>query len=87
MAFDGTTQCELNWDFQGISPILQATAPGMNPNLASHEDKEQVNLLISSLRQVRFNLNVSSVGGLTITQASTTRENREGERRVCVYSY
>jgi hypothetical protein len=79
MSFDGTTQCELNWDFQGNSPILQATALGMNPQLASHEEKRQVNLLISSLRQGRFNLNVSPVGGLTITQASTTRENREGE--------
>jgi len=79
MSFDGTTQCELNWDFQGNSPILQATALGMNPHLASHEEKRQVNLLISSLRQGRFNLNVSSVGGLTITQASTTREDREGE--------
>ena len=37
-----------------------------------------MSLLISSLRQGRFNLNVSSVGGLTITQAATSREAREG---------
>lgn len=30
------------------------------------------------MRQGRFNLNVSSVGGLTITQAATSREAREG---------
>ncbi len=30
------------------------------------------------MRQGRFNLNVSSVGGLTITQAKTSREAREG---------
>ena len=30
------------------------------------------------MRQGRFNLNVSSVGGLTITQAKTSREDREG---------
>lgn len=60
MAFDGNTECELNWDFQGSSPILQSTEVGLNPQLASHEEKRQVNLLINSLRQGRFNLNVSS---------------------------
>jgi hypothetical protein len=60
MAFDGQTECELNWDFQGSSPILQSTAVGLDPQLANHEDKEQVNLLIYSLRQGRFNVNVSS---------------------------
>jgi len=59
MAFDGNTECELNWDFQGSSPILQSTAVGLDPQMASHEEKEQVNLLIYSLRQGRFNLNVS----------------------------
>lgn len=78
MAFDGTTECELNWDFQGSSPILQSTSVGLSPEMASHEEKEQVNLLIYPLRQGRFNLNVSPVGGLTITQAVTTRENKEG---------
>jgi hypothetical protein len=85
MAFEGTTECELNWDFQGSSPILQSTSVGASPEMASHEEKEQVNLLIYSLRQGRFNLNVSSVGGLTITQAATTRENKEGKKyRLCV---
>jgi hypothetical protein len=79
MAFDGTTECELNWDFQGSSPILQSTTVGLSPEMASHEEKEQVNLLIYPLRQGRFNLNVSPVGGLTITQAVTTRENKEGK--------
>lgn len=78
MAFDGTTECELNWDFQGSSPILQSTSVGLSPEIASHEDKEQVNLLIYPLRQGRFNLVVSPVGGLTITQAVTTRENKVG---------
>ena len=78
MAFDGRTQCECRWDFQGSSPVLQVTSLGKNPSTASHEDREQVNLLISSLRQGRFNLNVSSVGGLAVTQAATSRENREG---------
>lgn len=80
MAFDGTTECEFNWDFQGSSPILQSTSVGSSPEEAIHEEKEQVNLLIYSLRQGRFNLNVSSVGGLTITQAATTRENKEGKK-------
>lgn len=79
MSFDGSTQCEFHWDFQGASPILQVTDNiGENPQLVCHEDRQQVALLISSLRQGRFNLNVSSVGGLTITQAVTSREHREG---------
>ncbi len=60
MAFDGKTECELNWDFQGSSPILQSTTVGLDPQMAAHEEKEQVKLLIYSLRQGRFNLNVSS---------------------------
>lgn len=79
MAFDGTTECEFNWDFQGSSPVLQSTSVGLSPEEATHEEKEQVNLLIYPLRQGRFNLNVSPVGGLTITQAATTRENKEGK--------
>ena len=79
MSFDGSTECEFHWDFQGASPILQVTDEiGQNPQLVCHEDRQQVALLISSLRQGRFNLNVSSVGGLTITEAATSRENREG---------
>ncbi len=79
MSFEGRTQCELHWDFQGASPILQVTENiGENPQLVCHEDRKQVPILISSLRQGRFNLNVSSVGGLTITEAATSRENREG---------
>ncbi|MGH7954532.1 MAG: hypothetical protein ACREOZ_01075 [Gloeomargaritales cyanobacterium] len=35
-------------------------------------------LLISDLRQGRLNFNVSQVGGITITQAATSRENRKG---------
>ena len=78
MSFDGKTQCEVHWDFQGSSPILQVTAAGQSPANVSHEDRKQVSLLISSLRQGRFNLNVSSVGGITITEAKTTRANGEG---------
>ena len=78
MALDGQTLCEFSWDFQGSSPILQCTKDGLSPAMASHEEKEQMLLLITDLRQGRFNLNVSSVGGLTITQAKTSRENRKG---------
>ena len=78
MAFDGRTQCEFHWDFQGTSPILQCTSVDQDPSMASHEDRDQVTLLISALRQGRIKLNVSSVGGITITQAATSRENREG---------
>lgn len=79
MSFEGATQCEFHWDFQGASPILQVTENiGENPQFVCHEDRQQVPILISSLRQGRFNLNVSSVGGLTITEAATSREHREG---------
>uniref|UniRef100_A0A7S3VB24 Uncharacterized protein n=1 Tax=Chaetoceros debilis TaxID=122233 RepID=A0A7S3VB24_9STRA len=78
MSFDGNTETEVNWDFQGSSPILQKVEIGLDPGRCLHEEKESVNLLIYALRQGRFNLNVSSVGGLTITQAVTTRANREG---------
>ncbi len=45
---------------------------------ASHEDKDQLPLLIAPLRQGRLNFNVSPVGGITITQAATSRESKEG---------
>ena len=78
MALDGRTQCELRWDFQGSSPMLQVASFGQSPSSSSHEERQQIALLISSLRQGRFNLNVSSVGGLKITEAKTTRENDDG---------
>ncbi len=78
MSFNGKTDCEFNWDFQGSSPTLQSVEVGLDPRRCNHEEKKSVNLLISALRQGRFNLNVSSVGGLTITQAVTSRANREG---------
>lgn len=78
MAFEGKTDCELSWDFQGLSPILQATAVGESPARADHENKEQVALLIAPLRQGRLNLNVSAVGGIAIAQAKTARDDREG---------
>jgi hypothetical protein len=45
---------------------------------ASHEEKDQLPLLIDPLRQGRLNFNVSPVGGITITQAATSRESKEG---------
>jgi hypothetical protein len=78
MALDGVTHCELRWDFQGSSPILQVAPLGQSPSSSSHEEREQIALLISSLRQGRFNMSVSSVGGLKITEAKTSRENGDG---------
>ena len=78
MGFEGTTKCELAWDFQGTSPILQVTKPGQTIAETSHEDREQAPLLIKALCQGRLNLDVSSVGGISFTQASTSRENKEG---------
>jgi len=78
MMFEGTTQCELAWDFQGSSPILQTTPQGQTPAQANHEDRRQVPLLIKDLCQGRLNLEVSSVGGISFTQASTTREDKVG---------
>eukprot|EP00984_Skeletonema_dohrnii_P015042 scaffold6437_cov98-Skeletonema_dohrnii-CCMP3373.AAC.3 len=78
MGFEGTTKCELAWDFQGTSPILQVTAPGHTIAQTSHEDRKQAPLLIKALCQGRLNLDVSSVGGISFTQASTSRENKEG---------
>ena len=78
MGFEGTTQCELAWDFQGSSPILQVTPPGQTPAQSTHENRQQVPLLINDLCQGRLNLDVSSVGGLSFTRASTSREDKEG---------
>lgn len=78
MMFEGTTQCELAWDFQGSSPVLQTTPPGQTPAQSSHEDRQQAYLLIKPLCQGRLNLEVSSVGGISFRQASTTREDKQG---------
>jgi hypothetical protein len=78
MALEGKTQCELSWDFQGLSPILQVTEVGLSPEDVMHENKEQVSLLISALRQGRLNFHVSPVGGINITKAVTSREDKEG---------
>ena len=78
MTLEGKTECELSWDFQGLSPILQVTEVGQSPEHAMHENKEQVSILIAPLRQGRLNLNVSSVGGIKITKAATSREDKEG---------
>ena len=78
MMFEGTTQCELVWDFQGSSPILQTSPQGQTPSQCNHEDRKQANLLINLLCQGRLNLEVSSVGGISFTQASTTREDKVG---------
>ena len=78
MALEGKTQCELSWDFQGLSPILQVTEVGLSPEDVTHENKEQVSLLIAPLRQGRLNFHVSPVGGINITKAVTSREDKEG---------
>lgn len=78
MGFEGKTKCDLSWDFQGLSPILQVTSPGQSPADALPENKMQVSLLISPLRQGRLSLSVSSVGGISITKAATSREDKEG---------
>lgn len=78
MGFEGRTKCDLSWDFQGLSPILQIATPGLSPVDALPENKVQVSLLISPLRQGRFSMNVSSVGGISITKAATSREDKEG---------
>ena len=78
MGFEGTTQCELSWDFQGSSPILQTVPQGQTPAQSSHEERQQVPMLIKDLCQGRLNLEVSSVGGISFTKASTTREDKAG---------
>lgn len=78
MSMEGRSSCELSWDFQGLSPILQVTDIGLNPENVMHEKKEQVSLLIAPLRQGRLNFHVSPVGGINITKAATVREDKEG---------
>lgn len=78
MSFNGKTLCELSWDFQGSSPILQVTPVGQSPAYAAHESKQQASLLIAALRQGRLQFEVSSVGGITFQKASTSREDQEG---------
>ena len=78
MSFEGRTECEVSWDFNGSSPILQTVDVGKSPIDTSHEERKQVELLIYELRQGRLNLQVSPVGGLSIQKAATSREDREG---------
>ena len=78
MSFEGTTKCELSWDFQGSSPVLQVTSPGQTLAQSTHENRQQAPLLINDLCQGRLNLDVSSVGGISFTRASTSREDKEG---------
>ncbi len=78
MTMEGRSSCELSWDFQGLSPILQVTDIGLDPESVMHERKEQVSLLIAPLRQGRLNFHVSPVGGINITKAATVREDKEG---------
>ena len=78
MGFEGATVCGLSWDFQGLSPILQVTEVGQSPAEAVPENKEQVSLLITPLRQGRLSFRVSSVGGISIFKAATSREDKEG---------
>ena len=78
MSFEGQTECEVSWDFNGTSPILQTVDVGLSPLHASHENRRQVEILIYDLRQGRLNLQVSPVGGLSVKKAATTREDREG---------
>ncbi|GAX28047.1 hypothetical protein FisN_2Hh135 [Fistulifera solaris] len=78
MGFEGKTQCELAWDFQGLSPILQVTSLGQSPEDALPENKQQVAILVAPLRQGRISFHVSSVGGISIKKAATSREDKEG---------
>jgi hypothetical protein len=78
MSAEGETKCEIGWDFQGLSPILQITDIGDIPEKAAPEKRKQASLLIPPLRQGRLTLNVSSVGGISITKAATSRDDREG---------
>jgi hypothetical protein len=78
MGFEGKTRCDLGWDFQGLSPILQVTQLGASPEDADPEHKEQVSLLIGALRQGKLSLSVSPVGGITVNKAATSREDKDG---------
>lgn len=78
MAMEGRSNCQMSWDFQGPSPILQVTEIALNPESVVHEKKEQVSLLIAPLRQGRLSFHVSPVGGINITKVATFREEKEG---------
>ncbi len=78
MSMEGTSELEILWDFQGLSPILQVTEVGLEPETANPERKEQVSLLIAPLRQGRLNAKISEVGGVSIEKAATSREDKEG---------
>ena len=78
MSMEGKTDCELSWDMNGLSPILQVTNVGESPASASHENKRQTSLLIAPLRQGRLNFHVSAVGGIRLSKAETSRDDREG---------
>eukprot|EP00536_Pseudo-nitzschia_multiseries_P006241 jgi/Psemu1/318855/estExt_fgenesh1_pm.C_1300013 len=78
MSMEGKSELEILWDFQGLSPILQVTEVGLEPETANHENKEQVSLLIAPLRQGRLSAKISQVGGVSIEKAATSREDKEG---------
>ncbi|KAL3921557.1 MAG: hypothetical protein SGILL_002686 [Bacillariaceae sp.] len=78
MTMEGKSQLELLWDFQGLSPILQVTEVGLEPETVNHEKKEQVSLLVAPLRQGRLSVSISEVGGVSIEKAATSREDKEG---------
>jgi hypothetical protein len=78
MTMEGKSELEILWDFQGLSPILQVTEVGLEPETVNHEKKEQVSLLVAPLRQGRINLKISEVGGVSIQKAATSREDKEG---------
>jgi hypothetical protein len=78
MTMEGKSELEILWDFQGLSPILQVTEVGLDPESVNHEKKEQVSLLVAPLRQGRINLKISEVGGVSIEKAATSREDKEG---------
>ena len=78
MSMEGKSELEILWDFQGLSPILQVTEIGLEPETVNHERKEQVSLLIAPLRQGRLNAKISEVGGVSIEKAATSREDKEG---------
>lgn len=83
MSAEGQTRCEIGWDFQGLSPILQVTEIGDSPSEVDPEKRRQASLLIPPLRQGRVTLNVSSVGGISITKAATSRTDKEGYVNLC----
>jgi len=78
MSMEGKSELEILWDFQGLSPILQVTEVGLEPETVNHEKKEQVSLLIAPLRQGRLSAKISEVGGVSIEKAATSREDKEG---------